>query len=133
MWKWVERNKDVIFKVFLSSLSKYLSRVLGIRRLSLGTRDKDVFIETKNRAGEKSFLPLKTHDRRFHSAVGAAELNRRIETREPGFHSALSFGGYISTDQTAVLDPRHLFQSGLDRRFRTAARPPISTAVHQIW
>jgi len=63
----------VIFKVFLSSLSKYLSRVLRIRRLSLGTRDKDVFIETKNRAGEKSFLPLKTHDRLFHSAVGAAE------------------------------------------------------------
>ena len=71
----------------------------------MGTRDKDVFIETKNRAGEKSFLPLKTHDRQFNSAVGAAELNRRIETQEPGFHSALSFGGYITADHNCRFGP----------------------------
>ena len=102
---------------------------LGSEDLWFWTRDKDVFIETKNRAGEKTNLPLKSHDRRFHSAARPQNSTAEWVPREQGKHrrlrSAVSWPPII----TAVLDPRRYFQSGLVRRFRTAARPPNWTAV----
>ena len=59
----------------------------------------------------------------------ATELNRRIVPEKNRGTSATSFGGFVTVDKTADLDPRNIFQSGLIRRFRTAARPPNVTAV----
>ena len=92
-----------------------------------------IFICIKNRACEKTRLPLKTHNLRFNSAVGAAECDRRIEPEKETdlkylirrFHSAarppiitaefiprtgektaVSFGGFVTADQTAETNPR---------------------------
>ena len=87
-----------------------------------------IFIGIKNRACEKTKLPLKTHDLRFHSAVVAAERNRRISPERGRGQSAVSFGGFVTADQTAESDPRCLNASGLIGGFYSAARPPIETA-----
>ena len=62
-----------------------------------------IYIVIKNRACEKTRLPLKTLNLRFHSAVGAAESDRRIEPEK-------------ETDLKYLI-----------RRFHSAARPPIIT------
>ena len=87
-----------------------------------------IFIGIKNRACEKTKLPLKTHDLRFHSAVVAAERNRRMSPERGRGQSAVSFGGFVTADQTAESDPRCLIASGLIGGFDSAARPPIETA-----
>ena len=63
-----------------------------------------IFICIKNRACEKTKLPLETLNRRFHSAVMAAECDRRIEPEK-------------ETDLKYLI-----------RRFHSAARPRIITA-----
>ena len=63
-----------------------------------------IFICIKNRACEKTKLPLETLNRLFHSAVGTAESDRRIEPEK-------------ETDLKYLI-----------RRFHSAARPPIITA-----
>ena len=62
-----------------------------------------IYIVIKNRACEKTRLPLKTLNRRFYSAVGAADCDRRIEPEN-------------ETDRKYLI-----------RRFHSAARPPIIT------
>ena len=80
--------------LFLSSLSQYLFRVLDVKDLRFRMRDNDIFIETKNELGEKTCLPQLRAKRRFQSAVGAADLNRQIETESTEFkrrlHSVVS-------------------------------------------
>ena len=63
-----------------------------------------IYIVIKNRACEKTRLPLKTLNRRFHSAVGATESDRGIEPEK-------------ETDLKYLI-----------RRFHSAARSPIITA-----
>ena len=80
--------------LFLSSLSQYLFRVLDVKDLRFRMRDNDVFIETKNELGEKTSLPQLRTKRQFLSAIGAANINRWIETESTGFkrwlHSVVS-------------------------------------------
>ena len=87
----------------------------------------------KKQGMSKDNFALETHNRRFHSAVGAAESDRRIEPEKETdlkylirrFHSVarppiitaefilrtgekttVSFGGFVTADQTAETDPR---------------------------
>ena len=63
-----------------------------------------IFICIKNRACEKTKMPLNALNRRFHSAVRAAECDRRIEPEK-------------ETDLKYLI-----------RRFHSAVRPRIITA-----
>ena len=63
-----------------------------------------IYIVIKNRACEKTKLPLKALNRRFHSVVGTAEYDRRIEPEK-------------ETDLKYLI-----------RLFHSAARPQIITA-----
>ena len=65
-----------------------------------------IFICIKNRACEKTKMPLNARNPRFHSAVRAAECDRRIEPE----------------NETDLKD--------LIPRFHSAARPRIITAEH---
>ena len=97
-----------------------------IFRVIRRTREKDVFIEASKSPREKTTLPLKHADRRFHSAArpqnGTAEWVPRKAGEHRRFysaatdrrsrpqngpdknrtHSAVSFGGFGTADQTAV-------------------------------
>ena len=90
--------------IFLSSVSLFYFRVLRSQGTKSEKRESMIFICIKNRACEKTKLPLKTLNRRFHSAVEAAESDRRIE---PEKETDLKY---------------------LNRRFHSAARPQIITA-----
>jgi hypothetical protein len=52
-----------------------------------------------------------------------AEFNPRT-----GEKTAVSFGGFVTADQTAEHNPRIINASGLIGGFNSAARPPIVTA-----
>ena len=96
-------------------------------RVIIRTREKDVFIEANKWLSEKTRLPLKLTDRRFHSAARPQNVTAEWLPREAGelrlFHSAatdrrsnrrmapdknmgattVSFGGFGTADQTAEL------------------------------
>ena len=89
-------------------------------RVTLRTREKDVFIEANKWLSEKTRLPLKLTDRRFHSAAGPQNETAEFVPRETGeirlFHSAATdrrsdrrFGPDTTGDQrrfhSAVSEP----------------------------
>ena len=98
-----------------------------IIRVTIKTRERDVFIEAKNWLCEKTRLHLKLIDQRFQSAARPQNETSEWVPREAGkhrlFHSAatdrrsnrqiapdknrgattVSFGGFGTADQTAEL------------------------------
>ena len=119
--------------------------------MTIRTREKDVFIEANKWLSEKTRLPLKLTDRRFHSAARPQNVSAERVPRETGellrFHSAatdrrigpdmnrgttaVSFDGFRTADQTAELT-REIKSIRYERQFHWAARPSIQTAVSPI-
>ena len=77
---------------------------------------------------KRQVFPLKSPIRGFILRLGR-RTRPQNESRENRETSATSFGVFKTADHNRRLDPRRYFQSGLVRRFRTAARPPNGTAV----
>ena len=102
-----------------------------------------IFIFIKNRACEKTKLPLNALNPRFHSAVRAAECDSRIEPENetdlkyliPRFHSAVSFRGQAAdpfrgqaADHNRRTQPEIINASGVKRRFQIRGQAADLTA-----
>ena len=94
-----------------------------------------IFICIKNRACEKTKMPLNALNRRFHSAVRAAECDSGIEPENetdlkyliPRFHSAVSFRGQAA-DHNRRTQPEIINASGVKRRFQIRGQAADLTA-----
>ena len=134
------------FECLMGNLKCFFSLVkIGflIFRVMWRTREKDVFIEAKNWLCEKTRLPLKLTDRRFHSAARPQNVTAEWVPREAGelrlFHSAatdrrsnrrirpdknrgptaVSFGGFgtaVSTRENKCVRYERRFRSAVGNR-----------------
>ena len=99
-------------------------------RVIFRTREKDVFIEANNWLREKTRLPFEIADPRFHSAARPQNSTAEWVPREQGkhrrFHSAVSFGGFMTADYDRRLRPREInrpdLNGGFERRSMAADR-----------
>ena len=91
-----------------------------------------IFIGIKNRACEKTSLPLKSPIDGFIRWPLTPRLNRRIESRENRGTSVISFGGFITADHNRRLRPRYLNQLGLNSSFHSVVMAANQTAVSPL-